>query len=151
MRNSIRLLAVAVLCLIACNRGSEVTLDRFAEEVQRKLAANDATPVPLADFTDFSWEQVYIFPPYTPPGEVTRAVGSTWDAARTGIEYRDDAALLVFVRGGEVVAWSMYPLGAGDLSKATASDGLAQAVARFTVRQEDQLGTPWVVLDLAAR
>lgn len=148
MMKTISKLMLTVLCLFGCSNNAEDSLDRFAAEIERRVSSGDATAVHLARYTDFTWEEVYIFPPYTPYEQIGQVLGG-WNAVNTGIEYRDDATLLVFVRGGEVIKWTMFARGRGDLGAVSSPHGLSASEARFYVRQEDQLGTPWVVLELA--
>lgn len=148
MKSVTRLFVVLSLVLTAACGSDEVELPTLAETVKQRIAAQDRTPVSLAEATGFPWDRVHIFGPYTSYEEVLRPIGGDWDdVRRTGIEHRDDATLLVFVRAGEVAAFAMYPRRDGDLAEAHAPTGLTPEQALFVARRAE-MGGPWVVLEL---
>lgn len=141
-------LVLSLLLAGSCSRG-EVKLPGLAETVKRKIASEDTTPISLAQVTEFPWDRVFIFEPYTPYEDVLQAIGTRWDGVeQTGIATRDDAVLLVFMRSGEVTAFTMYPRGDGDVSEVRAPGGLTPEQALFVARRVDR-GGPWTVLELA--
>lgn len=57
----------------------------------------------LASVTEFVWDRVLIFGPYTPAKTVKEALGYDWpEADRTGLEMSDGFTLLVFESKGQV-------------------------------------------------
>ena len=141
-------LVLSLLLAGACSK-DEVTLSGLAETVKQKIASQDTTPISLAQSTEFPWDRVFIFEPYTPYEDVLRVIGTRWEGVKqTGIATRDDAVLLVFMRSGEVTAFTMYPRGDGDVSEVRAPGGLTPDQALFVARRVDR-GGPWIVLELA--
>ncbi len=148
MKPSLRLMAFLVLTFAACG-DAEVRLDGLARAAEQRATSHDGAPISLAKETGFTWDRVFIFPPYTPESEVLREIGVPWDdVERTGIATRDDAVLLVFVRSGAVTAFAMHPRHRGDLAEVRARGGLTPAQALFVARRVDR-GGPWVALELA--
>jgi len=119
--------------------------------VRDRIASGDATPIALTEATTFSWDRVYIFPPYTDRQSILASIRTKWDDIdRTGIEMRDDAVLIVFMRAGRVAAFAMFPRGAGDLGHIQATHGLAPEEARFVARWRTYTtGERRVILELA--
>ncbi|RNB81122.1 hypothetical protein EDM56_25685 [Brevibacillus fluminis] len=75
-----------------------------------------ATVVNLAAITDFSWDRVYLFGPYSPPSYIYRQIGYHWyNDVVNHIQYLDDHSLLVFVQKGKVVEYLENPLGIGGM------------------------------------
>jgi hypothetical protein len=149
MKLNLRLLAALLLVLLAACSSREVQLRGLEEVVKQKIASQDTTPIALARETKFAWDRVFVFEPYTPYEEVLREIGAPWvDVQETGIATRDDAVLLVFLRSGEVAAFTMYPRGKGDLAEVRAPGGLTPERALFVARRVDR-GGPWAILELA--
>ena len=71
----------------------------------------------LSSVTDFDWDRVHAFPPYSSREEIVRQLGLEWDGAGdTASRENDSYNLLVFVRGGQVVrAFDDY-VGDGNLT-----------------------------------
>lgn len=66
--------------------------------------------IELAAATDFPWERVYIFAPYTPAPVVDQAVGLSWrTSCPAGIESAGDFTLLLFTTAGSVIHCLDYP------------------------------------------
>ena len=82
-------LLLSILLIGACCR-DEARLPGLAETVMQKIESQDATPIPLAQATEFPWDRVFVFAPYTPYEEVLREVGTRWECVlRTGIATRE--------------------------------------------------------------
>ena len=58
--------------------------------------------IDLSKITTFSWDTLYIFPPYTPSDTLDRTLGEKW-LGPTNIEDSDGIVLLVFTDNGKVV------------------------------------------------
>jgi hypothetical protein len=125
-----RTLTLAVLALIACS-GADRSLERRIAAQGRRAAG---TTVSLGSLTEFPWERLYIFPPYTSREVIDRELGFTWkQASRTGIARDDGIALLVFVDAGKVVRYVVQPRSDGDFAAVKTPGGLSRADAVFTV------------------
>lgn len=74
------------------------------------------TVIDLAAMTDFAWDRVYLFGPYSPPSIIYRQLGYHWYNDVVGkIQYLDDHSLLIFVQKGKVVEYLENPLGIGGM------------------------------------
>jgi hypothetical protein len=78
------------------------SLEPLSDAVQR--AARTHEPFRLASVTEFEWDRVYAFPPYTSPEAIERELGFDWGGAGDSESRSNDVwYLLVFVNGGQVV------------------------------------------------
>jgi hypothetical protein len=101
------------------------------------VAVGDGTVFRMSDLAEFEWDRLHVIPPYTASDEIDRELGFHWPSAQsTGIEQRDDIALLVFVRGAEVVRYVDFPRRDGDFSAVDRPGGFSRKAAIFAVRQE---------------
>lgn len=93
----IRLLAVFSFLLLLCACAERVQFD------QGRLISDlsEGRNLPLTSYTDFEWDRVFIFPPYTPKSVIQKESGVAVDSA---IEYSDSMSLLVFKNEGVGVA-----------------------------------------------
>ncbi|MBL7154840.1 MAG: hypothetical protein ISS79_14080 [Phycisphaerae bacterium] len=69
-----------------------------------------AASVVLSDLTDFDWDYVYAFPPYTSPNDVSSALGEKLPITkdiRYGLNGGD--VLVVFTRTEKVVYYELMP------------------------------------------
>jgi hypothetical protein len=118
--------------------------ERLAMAVQR--AGETRRPLALKEPTDFAWDKVYVFAPYTPPEAIRKDLGFAWaEAGRTGIDSRDDVTLLVFVKNQRVVRSLAFPRNRGDWAMIENHAGFTPAQAVFKVTAEDASPAWWVV------
>ncbi|MFN3429658.1 MAG: hypothetical protein ACK46X_06870 [Candidatus Sericytochromatia bacterium] len=115
--------------------------ERLAVAVEQ--AGQAGKPLKLADATDFPWDRVHIFSPYVATADIERALGFRWpEAAATGIQERDDVALLVFVQGKRVVRTLRPARNRGDWAMIENHAGFTPAKAVFHVTR-DEGDPPW--------
>jgi len=128
---------------------AEKVKKRLADSVARKRGNKEEVMVKLKDLTDFKWDKVYIFPPYTGLGTIDNDLGFVWPRARTvHIDYRDDINLIIFTDNRQVVAYVEHPRSLGDLDGSYKREGYSQDEAIFMV-EEGPLqpdGRPWLRL-----
>jgi hypothetical protein len=75
-------------------------------------------PFAVVGATNFEWEELHIFRPYEADSAVDRRLGFSSPVPRSvGLERRDDIALLVFVKSGQVVAYVAQPRKPGDFTE----------------------------------
>jgi hypothetical protein len=90
------------------------TLEPLADAVER--SARTGEPFRLESVTDFEWDRMYAFPPYTPADEIRRGLGIEWaDAGDSSIGTSDVVTLLVFMRDRQVVRAFDHGIEGGDL------------------------------------
>ncbi len=145
-------LSLLLLFSIACRAPQKADLkSKLAAVVERKRYTNEQVRVRLKDLTDFEWDRVYVFTPYTSAEEIRRALGFTQSQrVDTSIEMLDSFNLLVFTNARKVVGYVEQPRHLGDFGDefgATRKIGFSPSEANFRVELEDY-GQPWLVLHL---
>ncbi|MGG3450488.1 hypothetical protein ABER98_11485 [Domibacillus aminovorans] len=67
---------------------------------------NNPSQVDFNKVTNFKWDKMYTFTPYTPDKEITKQLGFKWKYSNeTNIDYLDDINLLVFVNDDRVIQY----------------------------------------------
>ncbi|MFC0471650.1 hypothetical protein ACFFHM_14400 [Halalkalibacter kiskunsagensis] len=113
---------------------SEEFIDRRMDEIPLSGGERD---IDFLALTDFEWDQAYIFPPYTTTGEVKGKLGFSWNH-RTGIEYRDDINVIVFVKDNRVKKYIELSRKYGDFNEARIEKGFTPEDATVSVVRFDQ-------------
>jgi hypothetical protein len=101
-----------------------------------KSSATDGQ-VSLNEVTDFSWDAVYIFGPYSSSNHMERVVGcviACIDSVR--LQYRDDVNLLVFTRGSETVLVPVHRAVA-DFKFEKSNNRFSPQTARFVINRDE--------------
>lgn len=84
--------------------------ERLAVEVQEKRRHANVAKVRLKDLTDFTWDKVHLFNPYTSTEKIDEDLGYAWPPAHSiGLYQRDDISLMVFTNNGKVVSYVEQP------------------------------------------
>ncbi len=123
---------------------------KLASEVEKKRSTNNVVEVRLKELTDFEWERVYLFTPYTPHKVIDDDLGFVWKPARKiHMDWRDDVNLIVFTDSGKVVFFVEHQRNFGDFDGAYKREGYGPDEAVFEVtdkgtRQPD--GRAWLRL-----
>lgn len=107
-------LAIVAGGLLACAKS-----DRdFIKAIERaaQAASTSTNPVvTVSALTDFQWEKLFVFGPYTPIQRIHVQLGFTWtDAEKTHIDSAETFYLLVFVNEGKVARHFKLPRTIGD-------------------------------------
>lgn len=142
----LRRLALVLLLAAGCahEAASSGLEARLAAAVE--AAGQAKQPLELASTTDFAWDRVYVFAPYTPTSAIQKDLGFAWpEAARTNIDAQDGISLLVFVKGRRVVKALSYPRNLGDWAMIENHSGFTPAQAVFSVTAEQADPAWWVV------
>ena len=95
------IVVLALATLLALSACADSGLD---ERITSTVDGASGTQLRISDHTDFAWEELYVFPPYTSQEQIDRALGFEWSDP-SGISLKDTITLLVFVDDGEVVGW----------------------------------------------
>lgn len=111
-----------VVLLTGCSGSPNSALT--ADKLQEKLATaiqegsdKGNARVDIKSATDFTWDKMYVFPPYTTTESIRRTVGEDNSGIYSvNIESRDDINLLVFLEKGKVVRYVALPRRLGDFS-----------------------------------
>jgi hypothetical protein len=108
--------AMVLLCFIAQPASAE------NDELTRRLARAVKSGQPTVDLraiaTDFEWDKLFRFPPYTSREAIETALGFAWpDADRSAVsEIPSSLCLIVFTKDKRVVHWLDVPESIADFS-----------------------------------
>lgn len=150
MKKNTRILFVAFATLVALGLAAFLNAQSAEKERQNTRAdlaqaiqnskVGESVPVDLSQITDFSWDTVYIFGPYTAPEQIDASLDQRWAGARlTEIETSDRISLLVFTQKGQVVQYFEFPRSEGDFASAASTTGYPIAEAQFIAAESGQL------------
>lgn len=107
---------------------------KLAEAVEKKWSNNNAVEVRLKDLTDFTWDRVYIFNPYTSTEKIDKDLDYVWQSAgHTSIYTLDAVILLVFTHKGRVVFYMDLPRYPVDFRGNYKQDGYSPGEAIFNI------------------
>jgi hypothetical protein len=142
----VRRVAIGAALLLAGCAGPDRALEaRLAGAIAD--AGRHATPWRVDGTTDFAWDTLHVFLPYTPPADIERALGFAWpDATRTGIESADTFDLWVFVRDRRVVRWVALPRSAGEFGRMKDHASWRPDRAVFKVKRGGAAPTWWTLM-----
>lgn len=141
MHCPMRLIPILLLILLATSCGDPLVkgLDAWADQPP-------GTVLPMTEVVTAEWDSLYIFGPYTGPDDIDAALGFHWDDPRASrLEMYDDAAMLLFVRKGEVVRALIQPR-RPDMTGLARPEPYSRDEARFVCRVD---GSGWIWADLA--
>jgi hypothetical protein len=138
-RYSIALLLLVNLC--SCQPQADRLIN---QKIDAKIQQGQPE-IKIVDITDFAWDKMYIFTPYTTSAQVDRALGFEWQRYRSlGIDSTDTDDLLVFVASDmgkfRVVKFAKCPRGYGNFMfrQATNGYGYSPKQAVFAVSKKAQ-------------
>jgi hypothetical protein len=133
--------AFILLVLIGCQQSSyESNFNRSLGDAL-SVAVRKGSLVDLKDISEFDWDSVFIFPPYTSQSEINQALGYEWkDSQKTGISSDDTINLMVFVEGGEVKRYCRVSRKVADFRLPAGKRSFDRFQARFAVHQYDDSG-----------
>ena len=87
----------ALLMIDSCTSSKERFTSKLRSAIQG-ASKNNAFTFTMDSVTDFTWDALFIFGPYTPVSEIEKALGFSWPPAKkSGIESNDTFCLLVFI------------------------------------------------------
>ena len=96
--------------------------------------------IDFSTVTQFSWERLYIFGPYSVCKHINEIIGVNWlDCKSTGIEYNENGSLFVFVENQRVIQYMIYE---GIFTNAVKTQGFSFQEAHFII--DDKGKIKWV-------
>ncbi len=133
-RGALAGLLVWTVALMACSRNS--SRDAFAGRLEQafRSAAQSGGVVRMADTTDFDWDTLHVFGPYTSAEEVQKQLGFPWSDA-TELDL-DTVNQLVFVKEGKVVKHLLFSRAKGDFVS-VGTWRFTRSDARFRPQERD--------------
>jgi len=126
----------AVMCFGVCGCAkSDRSLITTLEQSARAAITNSNQVVKVSDVTDFKWDKLFIFQPYTPIDRINSRLGFRWiDPERVTLSVPETAYLLVFVKDGQVVRRIEFPRSVGDFSSLEAQEAFIYGRDIFDVK-----------------
>ncbi|MCX8156490.1 MAG: hypothetical protein N3J91_08605 [Verrucomicrobiae bacterium] len=125
--------AVAAFGLFACAK-SESGIVRAIERSALAATATTNPIVAVSAVTDFAWDKLFIFSPYTPVDKIHAQLGFKWsEAEKTHIDSSDTFYLLVFVKSNKVVRHVKLPRTLGDFQGLESQNAFAYGSDTFKV------------------
>jgi hypothetical protein len=73
--------------------------------IEKDLSRHEEKEIHLNALTDFDWDKAFLFSPYTPQESIDETLGVAFKDP-SGIDYRDDIFLLVFMKDDQVVQYA---------------------------------------------
>lgn len=131
LRPIIPILFLATI-LIGCNNNLELN-DGIVESKMNSFMLNEGqNEIDINEITGFSWEKSYVFSPYTTKEHMAKKLGFNWKNS-TGIDYRDDINLIVFVQSKKVVKYIELSRKYGDFDSEDIENGITPENAIVTL------------------
>jgi hypothetical protein len=105
------LLPVLGSLLLACSGVDK----EISAQIQAQYDASSTAPINLSLVGPPSWERVCVLTPYNSNEQAEKVLGFKWNAnGKTSIGGNDGINVLVFVKDGEVIAYTEYRRDKGD-------------------------------------
>jgi hypothetical protein len=142
-RNLILLLALFVIVLtvpsiyVMIERTEQTQKQDLSTDISNAVLQNKAgerAVIDMSKITTFSWDKLYIFPPYTPYEKINSILGTEWFGSRR-IEGDENIVLFVFTKEGKVVQYLEYLRISSDFSN-TGKMEYSFDDALFTINQQ---------------
>lgn len=134
--------AVAMVFYLAgCGKVESSFVKKLHRSGKAALTATDAViSVPL--ITQFEWDTLFIFSPYTSINQIHTQLGYKWEEAeRTGIDWSETFYLLVFTKDGKVVRYYKFPRTLGDFQNLEGGNVFSKEMAIFEVKRATDMSS----------
>jgi hypothetical protein len=119
----------SVLTSRCASEGDAALGDRIAVYVTR-----GQSPLRMSELTDFTWDRLYIFTPYSSWNSVETDLGFSWPQGRAlHLEEREDICLLAFVAEKQVVRYVGQNRARGDFGSLYRKEGYTREEAIFRI------------------
>ena len=99
------LLTVFMLFATGCSMSAEEINEKNCKKAISEYCKSSSDSLKLSDVTDFDWDAVYFFGPYTGASEIEQAIGIKNDLEPT---YNESMHRAVFVKGDKIVCDLIY-------------------------------------------
>lgn len=119
--------------LCSCN-SQERQLSRSLASAIEQASQTEPALLVVTNGTDFAWDKMFIFGPYTPVATIQKSLGSPWVGARkSGVESDDSFCLLVFMHDGKVIQSVSFSRASGDFAGLSSTNALSPSEAVFNI------------------
>ena len=125
----------AMFCFAGCGKAENSFVKALHRSGEAALTATNAA-VNVPSVTQFEWETLFIFSPYTPVDRIHTQLGYKWEEAqRTHIDSSETFYLLVFTKSGKVVQHYKFPRTLGDFQNLEDGNTFSKETATFEVKR----------------
>lgn len=127
---------LALIAMLALGSLSCSSADKVSKAIGSKVRVPNPQDLRLSDVTDFEWEKVYLFEPYTPRTKICDALGVQVKYCERVVPYEsqnDGLMSMAFLSGGRVVRYELHARWNGDFTPLPPTQPLPAANAVFRV------------------
>lgn len=115
MKKVLQTLIILTLISLSCYNNEDKVDLTYKDAIKNFVKQKDADTIIINNMTDFVWDRMYIFSPYSPPQRVNDALGFQWDKYKEiGFCQKEHAVLFVFIRNYTVIDWIIVPRSKSD-------------------------------------
>ena len=149
MKRTVPLVAMIALVAVACSSPD----DQVSSTIGVALREQNAKEVRMTAVTDFEWDKLYLFDPYTPRSEICNVLGVQVKNCERVVPFEstDDGVMsMAFLSGTRVVRYSRHIRWNGDFTPSPKRQPIPAERAIFRVQPtgETRDGKPWLRLVL---
>lgn len=122
----------AALCTSSCLHFE----GRFVKRLRNTIsttASQDPPALVMTNVTDFAWDKLLVFDPYTPVSTIEKVVGQTWAQKGQLDSVPEETRLLVFMTKGTIAKVVVFSFLWGDLSDLRGTNGFSPRNSTFLV------------------
>jgi len=128
------LVALSAFGFFGCAKSNSGFVSRLERSALSAKGSGDST-VTISAVTDFAWDKLFIFAPYTPVAKIETELGYKWaEAEGTAIQSSDTFYLLVFTKNEKVVNFFKFPRTIGDFQNLEAGNVFPYGGDAFEVK-----------------
>lgn len=132
-RIAFTLLLILPACLLACGR---LTPPReIAGSLEQELKSPSVASIEMLKLTDFDWDTLYVFGPYTPPNKICITLKLEQAQCRVAkfSDVPESAHFLVFLHANTIARREMVPRNLADFDPALLTKPITPPSALFSV------------------
>jgi hypothetical protein len=149
MKRTVPLIALIALVATACSSPD----DRVSRAIGNALRDQNAQEVRIAALTDFEWDKLYLFDPYTPRSEICKVLGVQVKNCESVVPFEsenDGVMSIAFLSGTRVVRYSRHIRWNGDFTPSPGKQPIPASRAIFRVHPTGEFidDKPWLKLVL---
>ena len=148
-----RLLILNLVLLVAACDLSYFSSGTVGKAIRKELRDLEKQELILSEVTQFKWDELFLFDPYTPSSTICVQLGISENQCENEIleESMDEGEMyIVFRKNGIIVHKEMYIRFNGDFTPLNYTQPLTPDTAEFNVKRQgtSASGKPWLKLVL---
>jgi|GEM_PF-2647588 len=137
----IAVLCAAIVVVLTWWDGSSNRIANDFSAVAQISLSNHVNTVSFSAVTQFKWDKVYIFTPYTGQTEIDTALGYHWSSsAKNRIAESETESLIVFTRNGKVFQYCEVNRNLGDFESLNSGMSFLFGADNFNVQKNNKTG-----------